>query len=52
MNTLNTNLPRSRDSVGAARRLLNGRTTSLGVPQRQDAALMVSELVTNAVLHG
>jgi anti-sigma regulatory factor (Ser/Thr protein kinase) len=52
MNTLSTNLPRSPDAVGAARQLVNGHTTSLGFQQRQDAALMVSELVTNAVLHG
>ena len=52
MNTLSTNLPRSPDSVGAARRLVNGRTPSLDSQQRQDAALMVSELVTNAVVHG
>jgi anti-sigma regulatory factor (Ser/Thr protein kinase) len=52
MNTLSTNLPRSRNSVGAARRLVNGHTPSLDSQQRQDAVLMVSELVTNAVLHG
>jgi anti-sigma regulatory factor (Ser/Thr protein kinase) len=52
MNTLSMNLPRSPDSVSAARRLVNGHTTSLGAQQREDAALMVSELVTNAVLHG
>ena len=52
MNTLSTNLPRSPDSVGAARRLVNGHTPSLDSQQRQDAALMVSELVTNAVVHG
>jgi anti-sigma regulatory factor (Ser/Thr protein kinase) len=52
MNTLSTSLSRSPDSVGAARRLLNGHTTSLGAQQRQEAALMVSELVTNAVVHG
>jgi anti-sigma regulatory factor (Ser/Thr protein kinase) len=52
MNALSTNLPRSPDSVSAARKLVNGHTTSLGFQQRQDAALMVSELVTNAVLHG
>ena len=51
MNTLSTNLPRSPDSVGAARRLVNGHTPSLDSQQRQDAALMVSELVTNAVRH-
>ena len=52
MNTLSTNLPRSPDSVSAARRLMEGHTTSLGAQQREDAALMVSELVTNAVVHG
>ena len=52
MNTLSTDLPRSPDSVSAARRLVNGHTPSLDSQQRQDAALMVSELVTNAVQHG
>ena len=52
MNTLTTNLPRSPDSVGAARQLVNSHTTSLGPQQRADAVLMVSELVTNAVVHG
>ena len=52
MNTLSTNLPRSPDSVSAARQLVNSHTTSLGPQQREDAALMVSELVTNAVVHG
>ena len=52
MNTLSTNLPRSPDSISVARRLVNGYTTALGVQQREDAALMVSELVTNAVVHG
>ena len=52
MNTLSTNLPRSPDSVSVARRLVNGHTTSLGAEQREDAVLMVSELVTNAVVHG
>ena len=52
MNTLSTNLPRSPDSISAARRLVNGHTTALGAQGREDAALMASELVTNAVLHG
>jgi anti-sigma regulatory factor (Ser/Thr protein kinase) len=52
MNTLSTNLPRSPDSVSIARQLVNDHTTMLGFQQRQDAALMVSELVTNAVQHG
>ncbi len=52
MNTLTTDLPRSPDSVGAARRLVKGHTPSLDSQQRKDAVLMVSELVTNAFLHG
>ena len=52
MNTVSTNLPRSPDSIGTARKLVNEHTTTLGFQQRQDAALMVSELVTNAVQHG
>jgi len=52
VNTVSTNLPRLPDSISAARELVNGQTTSLGVQQRKDAALMVSELVTNAVVHG
>ena len=52
MNTLSTNLPRSPDSISAARRLVNGHATSLSAQQREAAALMVSELVTNAVVHG
>lgn len=52
MNTLSTDLPRSPDSVSAARRLVNGHTPSLDSQQREVAALMVSELVTNAVVHG
>ena len=45
-------LPRSPDSAGVARRLVDDHTTVLDSQQRQDAALMVSELVNNAVLHG
>jgi anti-sigma regulatory factor (Ser/Thr protein kinase) len=52
MNTLSTTLPRSPDSISAARRLVNGRTSSLDSQQRKDVALMVSELVTNAIVHG
>ncbi len=52
MNALSTNLPRSTASITAARRLVNGHTPSLDAQQREDAALMVSELVTNAVVHG
>jgi anti-sigma regulatory factor (Ser/Thr protein kinase) len=52
MSTLSINLPRSPESAGAARKLVNDHTTSLDSQQQQDAALMVSELVNNAVLHG
>jgi two-component sensor histidine kinase len=52
MSTLITNLPRAPESAGGARRLVNEHTTSLDSQQRQDAALMVSELVNNAVVHG
>lgn len=52
MSTLSTDLPCSADSIGAARQLVNGHTSSLASQQREDAALMVSELVTNAVVHG
>jgi anti-sigma regulatory factor (Ser/Thr protein kinase) len=52
MSTLDRGLPRSPDSAGVARRLVNGHTSSLGSEQRADAALMASELVTNAVVHG
>ena len=52
MSALSTNLPRSPDSISLARHLVHDHTTTLGRQQRQDAALMVSELVTNAVRHG
>jgi two-component sensor histidine kinase len=52
MNVLSTNLPHSADAIGTARQLVNEHTISLGVRQREDAALMVSELATNAVQHG
>lgn len=52
MNALDTTLARTAISVGTARRLVNEHTSTLGPPQRDDAALMVSELVTNALVHG
>ncbi len=52
MNLVRTTLPRSPDSVGAARELMTAHTASLDAQQREDAVLMVSELVTNALLHG
>ena len=52
MNTLSANLTRSPDSVGTARQLVDDHTSMLDIEQRQDAALMVSELVANALMHG
>jgi anti-sigma regulatory factor (Ser/Thr protein kinase) len=52
MTLVQTELPRSPDSITTARRLLDSHTTELDPQQRHDAALMVSELVTNAVVHG
>jgi anti-sigma regulatory factor (Ser/Thr protein kinase) len=46
---LTTQLPRSPTS---ARQLVNAHTTTLGSQQREDPALLVSELVSNALLHG
>jgi anti-sigma regulatory factor (Ser/Thr protein kinase) len=52
MNALRTDLPRSPDAIGTARQLVHAHTATLGAQQREDAALMVSELVTNALVHG
>jgi len=52
MNALDTTLPRSPDCVGTARRLVNEHSSTLRSQRRDDAALMVSELVTNALVHG
>jgi anti-sigma regulatory factor (Ser/Thr protein kinase) len=52
MNELDTVLPRVPESAQTARRLVTAHTTMLRPQQRDDAALMVSELVTNAVRHG
>ena len=52
MSALDTTLPRSADSVGDARRLVNEHTSTLTSQQRRDAELMVSELVTNALVYG
>ena len=52
MSALNTTLPRSSDSVRVARRHVQTHATMLGSQQRDDAVLMVSELVTNALQHG
>jgi len=45
-------LARSPMSAGIARQLVNEHTAMLGTQQRDDAALLVSELVNNALLHG
>lgn len=45
-------LPRVSGSVGTARRLVEIHGTGLSAKQREDAGLMASELVTNALLHG
>ena len=45
-------LPRSPESITTARRLVDAHATRLDPQQRHDAALMVSELVTNAIVHG
>ena len=52
MTLVRTDLPRSPHSVATARRLVDAHSTELDPQQRLDAALMVSELVTNAVRHG
>jgi anti-sigma regulatory factor (Ser/Thr protein kinase) len=52
MTLVRTELPRSPHSVATARRLVDAHSTELDPQQRLDAALMVSELVTNAVRHG
>lgn len=52
MSALNTELPRSPASAALARRLVIDHTSELGSQQREDAVLMVSELVSNALLHG
>jgi anti-sigma regulatory factor (Ser/Thr protein kinase) len=52
LNALKTSLPRSPDSIRTARRLVHEHTTTLSPQRREDAALMVSELVTNALVHG
>jgi anti-sigma regulatory factor (Ser/Thr protein kinase) len=45
-------LPRSAGSIRTARRLVNEHTSTFTSQQQRDAALMVSELVTNALVHG
>ena len=52
MTTFASPLPRVPGSVGAARRLVEIHADGLTAAQHEDAGLMVSELVTNALLHG
>jgi anti-sigma regulatory factor (Ser/Thr protein kinase) len=47
-----TNLPRMNDSIRAARGLVAANSTGLTQARCDDAGLMVSELVTNALCHG
>ena len=52
MTRVTTELPRLPTSARTARRFVNAHTTTLGVQPREDAALLVSELVSNALQHG
>ena len=52
MTVVDVTLPRSAESIAIARGLVNEHTSTCTFQQRHDAALMVSELVTNAFLHG
>jgi anti-sigma regulatory factor (Ser/Thr protein kinase) len=52
MTTISRELPRSPAAASTARHLVNSHATMLDLGQREDAVLMVSELVTNAVVHG
>jgi anti-sigma regulatory factor (Ser/Thr protein kinase) len=45
-------LPRAAESVRAARQVVEIHGGRLSETQREDAGLMVSELVTNALIHG
>jgi len=47
-----TDLPRTNDSIRAARQMVAAQSTSLTQARGDDAGLMVSELVTNALCHG
>jgi anti-sigma regulatory factor (Ser/Thr protein kinase) len=52
MTALDVTLPRSAEAIALARGLVNEHTGAFTAQQRRDAALIVSELVTNAFLHG
>ena len=52
MTTFTRELSRSAASVRDARELVNAHAGTLGSRRNEDAVLMVSELVSNALLHG
>jgi anti-sigma regulatory factor (Ser/Thr protein kinase) len=52
MNTLSHDLPRTPGSISLARQLVHLHTPKLSSDHREDAVLMVSELLTNALVHG
>ena len=52
MSSFTTTLPRAAASVQLARELVGTHGTRLTRAHRDDARLMVSELVTNALRHG
>jgi anti-sigma regulatory factor (Ser/Thr protein kinase) len=52
MTRVTRELPRLPASAGVARQLVNAHTAMLGSQQREDAALVVSELFNNALLYG
>jgi anti-sigma regulatory factor (Ser/Thr protein kinase) len=52
MTEFTAELPRDRTSIRTARRLVAAHAAGLSDAQLADACLMVSELVTNALVHG
>jgi two-component sensor histidine kinase len=52
VNTVSTTLARETDSIRVARAFVDSHSPRLTVARREDARLMVSELVTNALRHG
>jgi anti-sigma regulatory factor (Ser/Thr protein kinase) len=52
VSAITARLPRSPDSVRIARRLVQTHAAGLAARRREDAGLLVSELVTNALVHG
>jgi anti-sigma regulatory factor (Ser/Thr protein kinase) len=52
VSAITARLPRSPDAVRIARRLVQAHATGLAARRREDAGLLVSELVANALVHG